>query len=200
MPQDVHNRPMTVVLVTPSSNLAGRAQNSLRARLGCRVRLLRWVNWHQAARVLTATRFPGFRIDLLIFDAACWERAWLARDTIHEAVRKFEAPVLLLMRTDECAVCEAAMESGAKGFFVLRSQAEFQLAFPAMVLRTITFYRGEQDREAVLPGEKRKTAVRPVRLRAPMPGKHDASPVDDGPTPPSRRPAAQVLKGLKGWF
>lgn len=154
-----HTKPFRIAFISPSLNLFGRSQNSLRAQLGTRAHLM---PFDTVAEALVAVRDPTLGIELVVLDSAsvtslkCLPQFLAAGDC--------GLPVLMLLRKGETEVAEAALEAGYKAILFVENEIQYRQLFPGMVLRIIAHFRGEQGKD---PEERPKVPLaRPLAFGA----------------------------------
>ncbi len=137
-----HQKPIEAAFLSRSKNLYGRSINSLRAQLGIRARLHPYEKIKDVQTALRGRLEP--RLELAVVDSEILEGE--ERLPMFPLRGGGHLPTLLLLRKHEMTAAEAALEAGYKALLFVDSDTEFRQMFPAMVLRIVTYYRGELQR------------------------------------------------------
>ncbi len=140
----IHQQPFEVAFISPSPNLFGKSQSSMRMRLGIRAKLIPFECPLEATK---AIRSPLNNIELVVLDSS----AIKSLDTFPQFLGKDNVglPVVLLLRKGETEFADGALEAGYKALLFKDDDAEFRQLFPGMVLRIIAYFRGERQRVAL---------------------------------------------------
>lgn len=136
-----HQKDFRVAFVSPSANLFGKSQKCLRSRLGVRAHLTPYVDVREAQREILGEE-RGF--EMVALDASAIPTLAVLPQFL--GAGHSPLPVLLLFPREEMKIAELAMEAGYKALLFTDDDTEFLQLFPAMTLRIITQFRGEQKR------------------------------------------------------
>ena len=134
-----HQKDFRVALVSSSVNLYEKARNCLRSRLGVRARLTPFEAVREAQREI---RHKDRGFEMIALDSSAVPTLTVLPQ--FPGTSNSHLPVLLLLRRVETEIAELALEAGYKALLFTDDDAEFRHLFPAMTLRIIAQFRGEQ--------------------------------------------------------